>query len=110
MTYRIVITPYAKHQLEMYVAYTATKLKNKQAAKAIMDDAKVTKERLSNVANSLPFCEDETLANYEYRKILFAKHDFFMIYRIDGNKVIVEAMYHELQDYESLFINKTKLK
>lgn len=33
-----------------------------------------------------------------------------MVYRIDGNMVIVDAMYHELQDYESVFAQKMHLK
>ena len=110
MAYRVVITPPAKHQLEMYIAHTLSEYKNVQAARAIRDDARETKERLSNVAGHLALCEDEVLARNGYRKILFARHDFFMVYRIDNKNVIVDAMYHELQDYESVFSRKMNLK
>ena len=76
MTYKVVITPHAKSQLEQYIAYTIKSFKNKQAARAIRDDAIKT------------------------------RHPFFMVYRINGKHVIVEAMYHELQDYESVFAHK----
>ena len=104
MAYKVVITKPAKHQLDMYVGYTANTLKNKQAAKAIMSDASTTKKRLSLVADKLAFCDNAVLRQHGYRRILFKKHDFFMVYRIDGNRAIVDAMYHELQDYEGTFI------
>ena len=108
--YKVVITAPAKHQLEMYIAYTLSKFENKQAARAIRDDARETMRRLANIADNLAFCENEVLASNGYRKILFDKHDFFMVYRIHNDKVIVDAMYHSLQDYESVFAQKILLK
>lgn len=110
MTYRVIITPPAKHQLEMYISYTLSEFKNLQAARAIRDDARETKKRLSIVAGSLALCKDEILARNGYRRIMFSKHDFFMVYRINANTVIVDAMYHELQDYESVFTRQMRLK
>lgn len=109
MAYKVVITPQAKQQLEMYVKYSLSELKNPQAAKAILTDAKQTKKKLSTVAGSLALCENKILAQYGYRKIMFSKHNFFMVYRIDNKIVSVDAMYHELQDYESAFTKQMKL-
>lgn len=110
MAYKVVITSFAKHQLDMYIAYTINEFKNIQAARAIRDDVKATKEKLSVVAGSLALCENEILSKNRYRKISFPNHDFFMVYRIDGDKAIVEAMYHELQDFEHLFVNSFNLE
>ncbi len=109
MAYRVIITKPAKHQLDMYIAYTINEFQNMQAARSIRDDAKNTKNRLSENADLFNVCENPILAKYGYRRILFGKHDFFMVYRIDGNKAIVEAMYHEKQDYEAVFISKMGL-
>lgn len=76
MAYRVIITPPAKHQLEMYIAYTISEFKNIQAARAIREDARRTKKRLSDVAEKLVLCENEILAQNGYRKIMFDKHDF----------------------------------
>lgn len=65
------ITPTAKHQLEMYIAHTLAEFRNLQAAKAIWDDARETKKKLSNVAGSLALCEDEILAKNGYRRMMF---------------------------------------
>ncbi len=101
--------PPAKRRLDMYIGYTAVQLNNLQAAKSIRDDAKDTKERLSESANMFKLCDNPILAKHEYRKIKFRKHDFVMLYRIDGEKAIVDGMYHELQDYESAFIGEMHL-
>ena len=109
MVYNVVITASAMKKLETYVHYTMYVLKNKEAAKMIRDDAKETKKVLSYMASINPICEHYVLKQYGYRKQFFLKHKFIMIYRIDGSNAIVEGMYHELQDYESLFISNIRL-
>ena len=109
MVYNIIIAPPARRRLDMYIKYTATQLKNRQAARSIRDDAKETKLRLSNAADTLKLCDNPILAKYGYRKIHFSKHDFIMIYRINKNDVIVEGMFHELQDYEAVFVDELNL-
>lgn len=109
MAYKVVITSPAMRQLEGYISYTLSKFKNVQAARAIRDDAERTIDRLAIIAGSLSLCENEVLAKNGYRRILFDKHEFFMVYRIVGDTVIVDAMYHQLQDYESVFARKIHL-
>lgn len=109
MTYKVIIMPPAKRKLDMYVSYTIDILKNKQAAKAILADAKSTKKRLSIVADSLKTCDNPMLRKYGYRIIRFEKHNFFMVYRIENSQVIVDGMFHELQDYEGILINELHL-
>ncbi len=109
MAYRVIIMPPAKHRLDRYVDYTMNILKNSQAAKAILADAKETKKRLSVVADSLKVCDNPLLAKYGYRKIRMQRHAFIMIYRIQAGTVIVDGMFHELQDYEGIFANELHL-
>ena len=110
MGYKVIIMPPAKRRLEMYVYYTIETLRNRQAAKAILADAKAAAKRLEIVAGSLPLCDNPTLAKYEYRKIRFEKHDFLMVYRIHEGQVIVDGMFHELQDYEGIFAKELHLE
>lgn len=110
MAYKVIITPPAKRRLDMYVYYTLETLKNRQAAKAILADAKATAKKLAIVADSLQTCDSPILVKYEYRKIRFEKHDFLMIYRIHEGHVIVDGMFHELQDYEGILANELHLK
>lgn len=57
MAYKVIMPP-AKRRLDMYVYYTIETLKNKQAAKAILEDAKDTEKRLSLAADSLKICNN----------------------------------------------------
>ena len=106
MAYKVVITPMAEHRLSSYIGYTLNILKNRQGAKAIVEDAKATRSILSNTASMNEYCENEELRKFEYRKIRFQNHRYIMIYRIEGDTVIVDGMFHELQDYENLFLNE----
>ena len=109
MVYDVSVTKHAELQLKQYIDYTVKKLKNRQAARAIREDAKKTIKKLSFVADSLALCPNETLARNGYRRIMFDKHDFFMVYLIKDECVIVEAMYHCRQDYEALFAHRKGL-
>lgn len=115
MGYKVIIMPPAKRRLDMYVLYTVETLGNRQAAKAILADARETRKRLSTVADSLKICDNPLLAKYGYRKIKFAKHKFakhkfVMLYRIQDDTVIVDGMFHELQDYEGIFTDELYLR
>lgn len=100
-TYKVIITESAKEQLKEYIAYIMREFQNKQAAQALRDDARETKKRLEICAGSLRPLQNPGLNGY--RKMHFLKHDFVMLYRIEGNGVYVDRIYHELQDYENKF-------
>ncbi len=110
MDYKVIIMPPTKRRLDMYVFYTVETLGNSQAAKAILEDARDTAKRLSMTADSLKICDNPVLAKYGYRKIRFSKHKFVMLYRIHDSTVIVDGMFHELQDYEGMFTEELHLK
>lgn len=52
MAYKVIIMPQAKRRLDMYVFYMVETLGNRQAAKAILADARETKKRLSMATDS----------------------------------------------------------
>lgn len=78
---------------------------NKQAASAVWNDAVGTVTELENVADSLRLCDNPDLKALGYRKINFRNHRYVMLYRIEENIAYVEAIYHELQDYENIFMD-----
>ena len=109
MVYKVIITPPAQRKLDNYVFYTLFTLKNEDAASAILEDAESTKAILANMASVNALCDDEVLKRYGYRKQYFKKHRYLMIYRVYEDTAIVEGMYHELQDYESMFVHEKRL-
>lgn len=101
MDYKVVITIDAEEDLDRYVRYLIFVKQNEQAAKNLLNDFEITKQNLSRVAGSLKFCENPRLKEHNYRRINFLSHRYFMLYRIEDNIVIVDNIFHELQDYES---------
>ena len=101
MVYKVVITKDAEEDLERFVKYLIFEKKSMQAAKNVMDDYDATIESLRHVAGSLKLCDNPRLHQLKYRRINFLNHRYFMLYRIEYDMVIVDNIFHELQDYEN---------
>lgn len=101
MSYRILITEDAATDLDNFIRYLIYEKNNIQAAKNLLNDFENTKQMLSNVAASLKYCDNPKLRIIGYRRINFLKHRYFMLYRIKNNTVIVDNIFHSLQDYEN---------
>ena len=44
----------------------------------------------------------DKLRELGYRRINFLSHRYFMLYRIKGSLVIIDNIFHELQDFENM--------
>ncbi len=108
-TFEVIISPEAKSQLSDYVCYIRTVLLNDVAAKSVYDDAMETGKRLSLVAGSLAYCNDERLRALGYKAIYFRYHQYVMIYRTFGQIVYVDGIFHLRQDYENMFARNNDL-
>lgn len=104
MDYKIFITEDAEEDLDRYVRYLLFEKKNEQAAGNLLDDFEATKNSLSRVAGSLKVCDNPHLKGLGYRRINFLTHRYFMLYRIEGDAVFIDNIFHELQDYENKMI------
>lgn len=101
MDYNVLVTQDAEENLNNYIWYLIYEKGNRQAAKNVLDDFEATKDCLKKVAGSLKDCENPRLRMLGYKRINFIKHRYFMLYRIVEGEVIVDAIFHELQDYEN---------
>lgn len=101
MAYKVVITDNSMRQFDRYLGYVVHTLQNKQAARNIMQDFRQTVKELAVVAGSMKLLDDLELAERGYRKLNFQKHNYLMVYRIEDNTTIVDAIFHTLQDYEN---------
>ncbi len=102
----VIISPKALSQLNDYIDYLQYTLLNDQAAYDIWQDALETRNHLSKVAGSLKFCTHHQLKKHGYHIIHFMRHRYLMLYRIDGTTAYVDAIYHQLQDYENAFADE----
>lgn len=101
--YEIIISPKALSQLDSYIDYILNTLLNPEAAVSLWQDALETQELLSKCAGSLQACRHPKLMSLGYRSILFTKHRYIMLYRIEGQTAYIDGIYHLLQDYENTF-------
>lgn len=101
MDYKIVVTIDAEQDLDNYIKYLLYEKKSTQAAKNVLDDFEATKESLKYVASSLKLCDNPRLKQLGYRRINFLNHRYFMLYRIVDNVVVIDSIFHDLQDYEN---------
>ena len=104
MTYKVVVTDDAREDLDAFVKYLIIEKSSEQAAISVLYDFKATKDALGKVAGSLKICDNPNLKKRGYRRINFMSHRYFMLYRIEDDKVIIDNIFHELQDYENKMI------
>ena len=102
-SYNVIITDRALEQLESYIDYIQYTLLNVQAADAVSLDAVDTCTKLQMLAGSFRLCNDSLLRSLGYHSVKFSKHKYVMLYRIVGKTAVVEAIYHQMQDYEATF-------
>ena len=101
MDFEVVITPNAQEKMEQFILYLLLQKRNEQAAGNVLDDFEETKSILARSASAIKLCDDEDLRNRGYRRINFQHHNYFMLYRIEGSTVVVDDIFHELQDYKN---------
>lgn len=101
MDYEVIMTSDAENDLNQFLEYLLFKKQSEQAAKNLLDDFEQTLQNLRMVAGSLKGCENPRLQERGYKRINFISHRYFMLYRIEGRKAIIDSIFHELQDYEN---------
>lgn len=104
MDYKVIITEDAEADMDSFVHYLLFEKKNEQAARSLIDDFESTIASLAHMAESLKLCENQHLKGHDYRRINFKSHRYFMLYRVKEDKVYVDNVFHELQDYENKMI------
>ena len=98
MVYDVIVTDNAKEDFDNHLAYLLYNLKNEQAYNNLLNDYDETIEELSGCAGSLNYCLDPDLAAEGYKSINFVHLKYYMLYRIEGNLAIVEAIRNNRQD------------
>lgn len=99
MLYNVIITERADMQLDNIIRYIVYKLKNKQAASAVLDDVMQAYDELEKIAGSISICEDPYLAVKGYHKLALKKHDYVILFQIEENTVYVNGIFHMLENY-----------
>ena len=104
MQFNVELSELAETQYDNILSYISNVLKNQQALENVINDFDDTIEKLEKMADSFAYCNSKRLKKMGLHKIKFVKHRYLFVYRIIDKKVIIEGMYHELQDYENSII------
>ena len=99
--YRMRMSPRAKEDLKRRAFYLSHVKKNHQAAANLMMDFRKTRISLETIAGSIREPDSEILKSRKLKRINFKNHDYFILFRIDGNSVIIMSIFHALEDFES---------
>lgn len=102
MQYNVYVSELACEQYDKFLDYIYHTLLNPQAAEALMQDFDVTINILEKQAESFEYCKSDRLRRHGFHKLHLQRHKYLLVYRIKKADVIVEGMYHELQDYENI--------
>ena len=100
MQFNVELSEMAEQQYDKILSYIAYELKNPQALQNVMDDFDDTISKLEKMADSFGYCNSNRLKEMGLHKINFARHRYLFVYQVNQSQVIIEGMYHEMQDYE----------
>ena len=73
-----------------------------QAATSLLNDFEEILDLLKLAASSLKYCENDKLKAHGYRRMNFRRHNYFILYRVLDDLVIIDNIFHNLQDYENI--------
>lgn len=102
MQFSVELSELAERQYDKILSYIAYDLENPQALQNLMNDFDDTIAKLEKMADSFGYCNSNRLKEMGLHKIKLAKHRYLFVYRVNKSQVIIEGMYHEMQDYENL--------
>ena len=88
MQFNVELSELAEKQYDIILSYISNVLKNPQALENVMDDFDDTVGKLEKMADTFNYCKSD-------------RFRYLLVYRVAGNRVIIEGIYHELQDYEN---------
>ncbi len=99
--YKVYITGRAFSDLRKRISYLRNEKKSLQAAQALFDDYRETRAVLANIAGALADPDDEKLKQRGLKRINFLHHNYFMLFRVEKEKVFIVRVFHGLEDYQN---------
>jgi len=99
--YKVYITGRAFSDLRIRIGYLRNEKKSMQAAQALFDDYRETRSILANIAGALADPDDEKLKRRGLKRINFLHHNYFMLFKIEKEKVFIVRVFHGLEDYQN---------
>ena len=101
MAYKINVTERADELLDNLMYHLIFRLKNKQAAKHLLDCIDVIYDRLEVNPFQFAECVDLYLARKGYREAVVSQMNYIIIFDVRDDVVNVVGIFHQLENYPS---------
>lgn len=99
MIYKLLITEHADEQLDKLVYHLIYRLKNKEAAKRLLDAIDDIYDRLISNPQQFPLSSDAYLAAQNYHEAITVPMNYKVIFEIESDAVNVLGIFHQLENY-----------
>ena len=99
MVYKLRITETTCSQLDEIAFYVAVRLSNPSAASLILSDFDNAVDSLINDGAFDAYVADEELRKRGYRKRLFHKNKYLIVYLVQGEWLKIVGVFHTSQNY-----------
>lgn len=101
MTYKLIITEHADELLDNIMYHLIYRLKNKQAAKHLLNGIEIVYKRLENNPQQFPLIKDRYLSNKGYHESIVPQMDHIIIFEIKSEIVNIIGIFHQLENYQN---------
>ena len=101
MVYKLNVTEHADELLDRLVYHLIYRLKNKQAAKHLLDRIDAIYDRLEVNPLQFPECRDVYLAKKGYREAVVPQMNYVVIFDVRADVVNIVGIFHQLENYQS---------
>ena len=101
MVYKLNVTEHADEQLDNLVYHLIYHLKNKQAAKHLLDCIDAIYDRLEINPFQFVECRDLRLAAKGYREAVVPQMNYIIIFDVREDRVNVVGIFHQLENYQN---------
>ena len=101
MAYKLNITEHADELLDNLVYHQIYRLKNKQAAKHLLDGIDVIYDRLEVNPFQFSECRDVYLTKKGYREAVVPQMNYIIMFDVRADDVNVVGVFHQLENYQN---------
>ncbi len=100
MDYKLNITEHADELLDELMYYLIYRLKNKQAAKHLLDSIDDIYNRLEDNPLQFPESRNPYLAKKGYREAVVSQMNYVIVFDVRKNVVNVVGVFYQLENYK----------
>ena len=101
MVYKLNVTEHADELFDNLVYHLIYHLKNKQAAKHLLDCIDAIYDRLEINPFQFAECRDLCLAAKGYREAVVPQMNYIIIFDVREDRVNVVGIFHQLENYQN---------